>query len=367
VSENEPTTKSERAEERTRETRSFVRTVRRATRHRYAPEEKIRIVLEGFRREMTVNDLCRREGIKPANYYSWTKEFMEAGKERLARNTVRDATRHEIEQLKRENRELKEIVAELLLETRRLKKNGAATNGGPVRQRHMSTVEKAEILEKVSASPAPTRQVLQGLGVPKSTYYRWRARSRSPNRPRGSPGRRIPWNRLAGDEERTVLRVARSSPEWSSPDCIGAWITDHQGFSVSEATVFRILKREGLVRRLEIRKPAGKEYTNKTAAPHQLWATDASYFRVIGWGYYYLVTVMDDFSRFILAWKLQIDMTAASLIDVVQDAVDCDDLAGLPRVEPDPLWDRRNALNVICRLDLGAAHLGPPTKRAVTS
>ena len=87
-----------------------------------SPEEKIRIVLEGFRREATVSDLCRREGINPANYYSWTKEFMEAGKERLTRNTVRDATRQEIEQLKRENGDLKEIVADLLLETHRLKK-----------------------------------------------------------------------------------------------------------------------------------------------------------------------------------------------------------------------------------------------------
>ena len=113
---------TEQAEKRTEETRSFMRGVRRATRRRYTPEEKIRIVLEGFRREATVNDLCRREGINPANYYSWTKEFMEAGKERLARNTVRDATRHEIEQLKRENGDLKEIVADLLLETHRLKK-----------------------------------------------------------------------------------------------------------------------------------------------------------------------------------------------------------------------------------------------------
>ena len=193
----------------------------------------------------------------------------------------------------------------------------------------MSAVEKAEILEKVAASSMPTRQVLRDLGVPKSTYYRWRARSRAPNRARGSPVRRVPWNRLAGDEERTVLRVARASPEWSSRQ-IAAWITDHQDFSVSEATVFRILKREGLVRRLEIRKPAGKEYTNKTTAPHRLWATDASYFRVIGWGYYYLVTVMDDFSRFILAWKLQIDMTAASLIDVVQDAVDVTGMTDVP-------------------------------------
>ncbi len=112
----------EQAEKRTEETRSFMRSVRRATRRKYTPEEKIRIVLEGFRRETTVNDLCRREGINPANYYSWTKEFMEAGKERLKRNTVRDATRHEIEQLKRENGNLKEIVADLVIETHRLKK-----------------------------------------------------------------------------------------------------------------------------------------------------------------------------------------------------------------------------------------------------
>ena len=99
-----------------------MRSVRRATRRKYTPEEKIRIVLEGFGREATVSDLCRREGINPANYYSWTKEFMEAGKERLARNTVRDATRQEIEELKRENGDLKQIVAELMLDTHRLKK-----------------------------------------------------------------------------------------------------------------------------------------------------------------------------------------------------------------------------------------------------
>ena len=116
------TDKAVAAEERTEETRSFVRRVRAATRHKYTPEEKIRIVLEGFRREVTVNDLCRREGIKPHSYYSWTKEFMEAGKERLARDTVRDATRQEIQQLKRENGELKQLVADLSLEAYRLKK-----------------------------------------------------------------------------------------------------------------------------------------------------------------------------------------------------------------------------------------------------
>ena len=110
------------AEERSQETRSFVRQVRAATRRKYTPEEKIRIVLEGFRRETTVNDLCRREGIKPHSYYAWTKGFMEAGKERLTRDSVRDATRQEIEQLKRENSELKQLVGELSLELHRFKK-----------------------------------------------------------------------------------------------------------------------------------------------------------------------------------------------------------------------------------------------------
>jgi len=116
------TDKALAAEERTEEARFFVRRVRAATRRKYTPEEKIRIVLEGFRREVTVNDLCRREGIKPHSYYSWTKEFMEAGKERLARDTVRDATQQEVQQLKRENGELKQLVADLSLEGYRLKK-----------------------------------------------------------------------------------------------------------------------------------------------------------------------------------------------------------------------------------------------------
>ena len=110
------------AEERSQETESFVRRVRSITRRKYTSEEKIRIVLEGFRREVTVNDLCRREGIKPHSYYSWTKEFMEAGKERLARDAVRDATQHEVKQLRRENAELKQLVGDLSPEVCRFKK-----------------------------------------------------------------------------------------------------------------------------------------------------------------------------------------------------------------------------------------------------
>ena len=119
--------KNDAAEERTEETKRFVRQVRAAARRKYTSEEKIRIVLEGFRREVTVNELCRREGIKPNSFYSWTKEFMEAGKERLSRDTVRDASRQEIESLKRDNADLKQMVAELSLDLHRLKKTAIPT------------------------------------------------------------------------------------------------------------------------------------------------------------------------------------------------------------------------------------------------
>jgi transposase InsO family protein len=99
------------------------------------------------------------------------------------------------------------------------------------------------------------------------------------------------------------LAAARESPEWSSRQ-LATWVTDHLRLSVGESTVYRILKREGLVKPPEIQLVAGKEYQRKTSGPHQMWATDASYFRVRGWGYYYMVTVMDDYSRSILAWKL---------------------------------------------------------------
>ncbi len=121
------TGQAQAAETLTQETKTFIRQVRTKTRRKYAPEDKIRIVLEGFRREVTVSDLCRREGIKPGVFYAWTKEFMEAGKERLTRDTVRDATRQEIEHLKRENYDLKQLVADLSLEVHRFKKTAIPT------------------------------------------------------------------------------------------------------------------------------------------------------------------------------------------------------------------------------------------------
>ena len=181
----------------------------------------------------------------------------------------------------------------------------------------MSGVDKASILATVASSPVPKRQVLRELGVPKSTYYRWLNRPFLDDRPAGGS---TPWNRLTPKEQRAVLAVARELPELSCRQ-LAAWITDNRGFSVSESTVYRILREEGLIKSPQMQLKAGKEYHRKTTGPHQMWATDASYFNVIGWGYYYMVTVMDGYSRFIPAHKLKQDMTSDSFIEVVQDAV----------------------------------------------
>ncbi len=102
---------------------AVVRDIRRQTRKKYSAEEKIRIVLEGLRGEDSIAELCRREGIAPNMYYKWSKEFLEAGKARLTGDTKREATSSEVTGLRQENEQLKQVVAELLLKNRALKKS----------------------------------------------------------------------------------------------------------------------------------------------------------------------------------------------------------------------------------------------------
>ena len=106
-----------------------VKDIRRATRKHYSAEDKIRIVLDGLRGEYSIAELCRREGIAESLYYSWSKEFLEAGKRRLAGDTARAATSDEVKELRREAQELKEVVAEQALELRLLKKSMIADGG----------------------------------------------------------------------------------------------------------------------------------------------------------------------------------------------------------------------------------------------
>jgi len=111
------------AEENTQSVESTVREIRRKTRKKYSAEEKLRIVLEGLRGEDSISELCRREGIHQNMYYKWSKEFLEAGKQRLAGDTKREADRQEVKEMRSENEQLKELVAELTLKNRVLKKS----------------------------------------------------------------------------------------------------------------------------------------------------------------------------------------------------------------------------------------------------
>ena len=154
------------------------------------------------------------------------------------------STQQEVHQLRRENGELKELVADLSLEAYRLKKNGHPDAPGRHWYHRMSAAEKAEVLTKVASSPLPKRKVLGELGIPKSTYYRWLSRQDHEGLEDHAGGGKPPWNRLTFQEVHHLLSVAREMPELSCRQ-LAAWITDNQGYSVSESTVYRILRREG--------------------------------------------------------------------------------------------------------------------------
>ena len=194
----------------------------------------------------------------------------------------------------------------------------------------MSATGKAEIINLVKESGLPRSRALAQLRMPRSTYYRWLKRleeGRLEDRKGGSP---VPWNRVRPEEEDRILAEARASPELSCRQ-LAYGIIDSSGVYVSESTVYRVLKREGLIKPAEIIGfKAAKEYRRKTVRPNELWATDCCHLRVMGWGWYYLVTVMDDYSRLILGWDLKTDMAGGSLEDVVQLAVDTTGMADVP-------------------------------------
>jgi len=190
--------------------------------------------------------------------------------------------------------------------------------------------EKADILALVTGSGLPCRRALAQLRLPRSTYYRWLKRQTEGKLEDRKGGSLLPWNKISPEEEARVLAEARASPELSARQL--AWkVTDSGHTYVSESTVYRILRREGLIKPAEIIGfKAAKEYRRKTTRPNELWASDCCHLRVVDWGWYYLETVMDDFSRFILSWDLKTDMTGGSLEDVVQQAVDFTGMTDVP-------------------------------------
>jgi putative transposase len=197
----------------------------------------------------------------------------------------------------------------------------------------MSAELKLEVLRAVQGAGLPATKVLSQLGIARSTYYRWRSSFRCRGRLGlydRSPARKRTWNQILPEERDKVLEIALLFPEWSSRQ-ISCHITDNEGFAVSESSVYRILKSEGHIQEVQQKTfPAGSEYRVKTTGINQQWQTDATYLLVKNWGWYYLISVLDDFSRRILAWRLQSAMTAGDFSDVIEAACESVGIGSIP-------------------------------------
>ena len=185
--------------------------------------------------------------------------------------------------------------------------------------------EKLEIIRIVEQSHLPVTRTLDKLGIPKTTFYRWYDRylvlgeagleDRSPH-----PGK--VWNRIPDDVRERIVTLALDEPELS-PRELAVRFTDTKKHFVSEASVYRILKAHDLITSPAfIVIKAADEFKDKTTAPNQLWQTDFTYLKVIGWGYFYLSTILDDYSRYIVAWKLCTNMKAGDVTDTLELALE---------------------------------------------
>jgi transposase InsO family protein len=192
-----------------------------------------------------------------------------------------------------------------------------------VKQQRTSLADRAEIMELVRKSPLSIQDTLASLGVPRSTYYSW-------CQPTQMVVARGSWNKLPEEQEQTVLAYAHTYPDQTSREL--AWlITDHAGFSVSESTVYRILKRQGLIPTAPIQVvKAAKEFHRKTTRVHELWQTDLTYFFIVGWGWYYVGGILDDYSRYLIHLEVVPDMTGPTLTDLVQQAVEITGITQVP-------------------------------------
>ena len=197
----------------------------------------------------------------------------------------------------------------------------------------MSRDQKLDILRQVMSSELPAQKALAMLDIPRSTYYRWRRHWRwmgLPGLQDSKPRRVTSWNKLLPEQVDKILEMATFQPDWPSRQ-IACHISDYEGFSVSESTVYRTLKKYGLVPDRQLKTfPASKEYHSKTRRVNQLWQVDATYLKVDRWGWYYLISVLDDFSRRILAWRLQAAMRADDFSDVVELACEATGIHDVP-------------------------------------
>jgi putative transposase len=184
--------------------------------------------------------------------------------------------------------------------------------------------EKLEIIRLVEGSHLSARRTLAKLGIPRTTFYRWYDRYLQ----RGeaglkdqSPKPQHVWNRIPDDVRDKVVKLALKETELS-PRELAVTFTDTESYFVSEASVYRVLKAHDLITSPAfIVIKAASEFKDKTTAINQLWQTDFTYLKIIGWGWFYLSTILDDYSRYIISWKLCTNMRTEDVTDTLELAL----------------------------------------------
>ncbi len=184
--------------------------------------------------------------------------------------------------------------------------------------------EKLEIIRIVEQSHLPAKRTLDMLGIPRTTFYRWYDRYLSLGeaglKDRSSRPGRV-WNRIPDGVRRQIVDLALEEPELS-PRELAVRFTDTERYFVSEASVYRLLKAQDLIPSpAYITIKAADEFHEKTVRPNQLWQTDFTYLKVAGWGWFYLSTILDDYSRYVVAWRLCTTMKAEDVTATLEDAL----------------------------------------------
>ncbi len=184
--------------------------------------------------------------------------------------------------------------------------------------------EKLEVIRLVEDSHLSARQTLAKLGIPRTTFYRWydrylqRGEAGLTDQP---PKPKHVWNRIPDEVRGKVVKLALEETDLS-PRELAVTFTDTESYFVSEASVYRVLKAHDLITSPAfIVIKAASEFKDKTTAINQLWQTDFTYLKVIGWGWFYLSTILDDYSRYIISWKLCTNMKAEDVTDTLELAL----------------------------------------------
>ena len=187
-----------------------------------------------------------------------------------------------------------------------------------------SSSDKYEIIQLVQNSNLPVRRALDRLSIHKSTFYNWLKRYQEHGIDGLEDKKPIPkkvWNQIANEHREAIVELALDKPELS-PRELAVRYTDEKRYFISESSVYRLLKEQDLITSpAYILMEASDKFQQPTTHVNEMWQTDFTYFKIIGWGWYYLSTILDDYSRFIVSWRLCKTMSASDVSDTLDDAL----------------------------------------------